>query len=165
MPHPSWLALGLALVVLLSGCSGPAGGEAGGDGSTVRTPPPPPPVTLVEHSQEPADIPTGANPWMATVDVEAPYGELSVFVHASGVGTYRFQVTDANGTSVYDTGEITSTNEPGSHSAAAIGTKVAAPAGAYEARMDWTGAIAYHVRLVAKVPGHDDGDGGDHDHD
>lgn len=137
-----------------AGCSsGPADApdddsDAGGGNQTH-----PKPKAVVLHDQTAQDIPTGENPFVADFDVEAPYDQIVIVLHASGVGQYRLVVAGPGGEAVYDTGDQASATEPDSHSHAAQGVPVATTPGAHTAELSFTGGITYHLTIFASKTG------------
>ncbi len=115
----------------------------------------PKPKAVVMRDQHAPDIPTADNPFVASFDVEAPYDQLVILLHASGVGQYRLTVTGPDGASLYDTGDVPSASEPDSHSHTAQGVRVATVEGAHTAEVSFAGGITYHLTIFASKAGAD----------
>lgn len=151
----------LVTAVAFAGCaSGPADvpdEPAPGDQHDQTAPKPKAVVMRDQHAQ---DIPTATNPFVADFDVEDPYDQIVVLLHASGVGQYRLVVAGPDGEPLYDTGDVPSATEPDSHSHAAQGVPVATVPGAHTATLSFTGGITYHLTIFASKAGADAG----HDH-
>jgi hypothetical protein len=108
-------------------------------------------MTLLVKSQRGEDLPNATSPFEGSFDVSLPYRAVLVQMHASGVGTWRFQLFDPDGEAIHDSGDQVSTSEPDGHDHTGQAMRLPTAPGSYEARVDWTGAITYHLEVVAVV--------------